>query len=145
MKKRLFIATLLVGVLAIGITGGTVLAQEGGSEDNSPVGKFASRVASILGLDEAQVEDAMKQAARELQDEALQEKLNRMVENGVITQEEADAYYEWFMARPDIAAPILKAYGFHRFGMLGGHGRHIMPFWNHTPAPAPESSETTSL
>jgi len=37
MKKRWFVTTLLVEVLAIGLTGGTVLAQENGTSSDSPV------------------------------------------------------------------------------------------------------------
>ena len=101
MRKRWFFVTLLVGVLALGITGGTVLAQENGVGGDSPLGKFTSRVANILGLDEAQVQDALDQAAREIRDESLQLKLDHMVESGRLTQEQADAYLEWYQSRPD--------------------------------------------
>jgi hypothetical protein len=71
--------------LALGITGGTVLAQGDGSRDGSPAGGLVSRVAAILGLDETQVEDAFQQARGELQDEAIQRKLDTLVENGRLT------------------------------------------------------------
>ena len=142
MKKRWFVATLLVGVLAIGLTGGTVLAQTDGTSSDSPVGKLASKVAAILGLGETQVQDALKQAVGELQDEALQRKLDRLVEIGRLTQEKADAYYEWYQSRPEGIFPGrgLGGHGFFR----GGHGGHGIGFWQQTP-PAPESTETTSL
>jgi hypothetical protein len=58
------------------------MARGDGAEGGSPLQSFASRVAVILGLDEAQVQDAFSQAAGELQDERLQLKLDRLVENG---------------------------------------------------------------
>ena len=146
MKKRWFVATLLVGVLAIGITGGTVLAQTDGTNSDSLVGKFASKVAAILGLDETKVQDALKQAAGEIQDEALQRKLDHMVEIGRLTQEQADDYYEWYQSKPEGIFPGrgFGGHGFLRGSMMGRHGGYGMGFWQQTP-PAPESTETTSL
>ena len=80
MKRRWLFIPLLVGALAIGITGGAILANGTGTEGDSPLKSFASRVAVILGLDESQVQDAFDQAATEMQDEALQQKLDRQVE-----------------------------------------------------------------
>ena len=151
MRKRWLFVTLLVGVLALGVTGGTVLAQNGSVGGDSPLGKFASRVANILGLDEAQVQDALDQATREIQDESLQLRLDRMVERGRLTQEQADAYLEWYLSRPDGLFSGFKhrgfgGHGFFRGGMLGGHGGHGMGVWQQMPSePAPERSEATSL
>jgi len=142
MRKRWFVATLLVGVLAVGLTGGTVLAQTDGTSSDSPIGRFASKVATILGLDETLVQDALKQAAGEIQDEAIQRKLDRLVENGRLTQEQADGYYEWYQSRPEGIFPG-RGFGGHGF-FRGGHGGHGTGFWQQTP-PAPESTETTSL
>ena len=148
MKKRWFVVTLVVGVLALGVTGGDVLAQDTGEERDSPVEKLTSRVVAILGLDEFQVQDAFDQARREMRDEPIQLKLDRMVESGRLTQEQADAYRDWYMSRPEGLCPGFKlggirGHGFHRGGMMGEHG---MGFWNQMPhAPAPESSDATSL
>jgi hypothetical protein len=148
MKRRWLVITLLVGVMAIGITGGTVLAQDGGGVvgGDSPPQKFTSRVATILGLDEAHVQAAFKQAGREMQNEALQRKLARMVEHGRLTQEQADAYMEWYQARPEGLLPGFGGHGFHRGGMMGGRGGHGMmgPWEQMPPPPAPGSSTTTT-
>ena len=99
MKKRWILVPIALTMLAIVIvTTGTALTQ---GTETSGIGSFASRVASILGLDEAQVQDAIDQARRELRDEAVQIKLSRLVEKGQITQEQADAYLEWYRSRPD--------------------------------------------
>ena len=99
-KRRIFVS-LLVGALALAITGGAVLAQSDDSNSNSRAGKLAERVASILGLETSQVQDAMKQAGAELREERLQEKLDAMVESERITQEQADDLKTWLEARPE--------------------------------------------
>ncbi|MFH1560340.1 MAG: hypothetical protein ABID84_02880 [Chloroflexota bacterium] len=154
MKRRWFVVSLLVGVLALGVVGGTALAQEEGTASDSPLGKFASRVAAILGLDEAQVQDAFNQAAGEIQDEALQRKLDCMVEQGRLTQEQADDYTEeGYMSQPEGSFPGLqfremRGDRLHRGGMMGGRGGHGMGFWGQmppAPTPTPESSGATGL
>lgn len=149
MKKRWLFVTLLVGALALGVTGGTVLAQESGTEGGSPMKSFAARVAAILGVDEANVQDAFRQATQEMQDEALQRKLERMVENGRLTQEQADQIRAWYQSRPEVLPPGMP---FGRFG--GHHGHHRGGMWRgggwHMPVPptaipTPGSSSTTSL
>ena len=101
MTRRWIIVGTIIGVLVLGITGGAVLAQGGGTDGDATLKGLPSRVAAILGLDEAQVQDAFKQAAREMQDERLQRKLDHLVELGKLTQEEADDYKAWYLARPE--------------------------------------------
>ena len=119
MKKRWIIAPLAVAILAIGVLGsGALLAQESDAEGDSTISSLASRVAGILRLngtdvDDADVQDALNQARREIQDEAIQNKLSAMVDNGVITEEQAGEYLQWAQSRPD---------GFQGFG--SGFGRH---------------------
>ncbi|MBI2866510.1 MAG: hypothetical protein HYX99_04045 [Chloroflexi bacterium] len=145
MRRHWLFWTLLVTALAFGITGGTVLAQGEGTDTGSPFKSFASRVAAILGLDEAQVQDAFKQAAREMEDEALQKKLGHMVEQGRITQEQADQYQDWYQSRPETLSPGLP-FGGPRFFGGGMRGWHDMGFKHGlAPAPTPESSGTTSF
>jgi hypothetical protein len=124
MKKRLLLPVAATMIVISIVTGGAIMAQENGSGETPVIESFASRVAAILGLDEAQVQDAMDQARREMQDEALQRKLDSMVERGRLTQEQADAYLEWYQSRPE---------GIWEFGGLGpgfgfgGHGHGMGP------------------
>ena len=139
MKKRWFMVSLIIGVLALGITGGAVLAHERGSGGESPWKSFASRVATILELDEAQVQDAFDQAKKEIQDEALQNKLDRLVEEGQLTQEQADEYKEWYLSRPEGLSPGFRGHSFHGGFRRGGFGFH-----HGVPAePTPDNSETS--
>ena len=59
-RRRWFVVSLIVAVLALSVTGGAVLAQgSGGQDGDSPLKSFAARVAGILGLEETQVQDAL--------------------------------------------------------------------------------------
>ena len=134
--RRWLYALILTGLLVIGITGGAVLAHGGGENGDSPVNSFASRVAGFLGLGltEAQVQDAFDQARAEMQDEAIQHKLDKMVENGRLTQEEADEYKEWYDSRPDT---LTQGFGGRKFrfgrGFGGGGFHHGMGMWDKAP------------
>lgn len=144
-KRRWLYALILTGLLVIGITGGAVLAHGGGENGDSPVKSFASRVAGILGLNESQVQDAFKQARTEMQDEALQAKLDKMVESGRLTQEESDEYKEWYDSRPDTLTPGFGGRKFH-FGQGFGSRRfhHGMGMWDKAPqSESIESNATT--
>jgi hypothetical protein len=138
MKRRWLFVTLLFATLAIGITGGTVLAQEPVASGSSLAKSFASRVADKLGLDEAKVQGAFNQAARDIQNEAHQQKLDRMVAQGRLTQQQADQIKQWYQSRPEVLSPGFP-FGRHEFdhGRMGGsRGRHGMDF-KHGVAPAP--------
>ena len=142
MKKRWMFATLLLGVvLALGLAGSAVLAHGRGNGESphsgdrvagggvfahlksgdgeSRLGSLASRVADILELDEQEVKDAFHRAVREMLEQKIQQKLDRGVENGKVTQEQADEYLEWFRFRPDTFAPGVLS---RRFGKSGFHG-----------------------
>ena len=154
MKRKWFLVPLLVGVLAVGLIGaGSVLAQTDESDEQSPRQSFAARVAAILGLEEAEVQDAFQQARREMENEALQQRLERLVEAGRLTQEQADEYLEWYQSRPDSLAPIAPfgghggPGGFKGFGRGFPHHRGFGP-WQHeapsdeaTPPATPQEAE----
>ena len=127
MRKRWLFIPLIVGLMLIGATGGAVLAQASGSEGDvadteAPKASFASRLASILGLglDEVTVEAAIQQAKSELKLEAIQRKLDAQVAQGRITQEQADAYLDWYQSRPE---GLDRSLGPRGLGHHGGFGR----------------------
>ena len=154
IKKRWYVGSLTAVLLAIAITGGAVLAQEGETNGDSPLRSFVSRVASILGLEEAQVQDAIDQAAGEMQDEALQSRLDSLVEGGRLNQEEADEQWEWYQSRPDSISPGIPGFAGpgHHGGKMWGGGMRGGRGWigggvfhyGGPPALAPESSGDTS-
>ena len=81
------IALLIVALSVISVT--TLFAKEDGAT-TSAVTPFASKVANMLGMDEVKVSQVIEQAKSELQTERIGKKLSQMVEEGKLTQEEAD-------------------------------------------------------
>ena len=136
-NKRWLLVPILVGLLTIGITAGVVFA--GGGDGESARTSFANRVAAILGLEETPVQDAFtlaweeareaKQAAHEAR---LQDRLNQAVEDGSISQEQADQYMEWVRSRPEGIRSQLGIRGFRGHGLSGGHGFGARLFGGHS-------------
>ncbi len=103
-KVKVLISALVIAVLlTVGATA-TVMA-EGETETTPPPEATAKglleRVADILEIDEEDLIDAFKQAQQEIREEAFISRLNQAVEEGSITQEQADEIIEWWELRPD--------------------------------------------
>ena len=150
MKRRWFLVPLLVGIVALGVTGATVFANGEGNSGDPQSKSFEARVAAILGLDEAKVQSAFTQASKEMQDEAIQKQLDRLVAAGRLTQEQADKARDWYLARPDFPVPGLPFGRFQGPEFRGGHGpfgpkRHGQgPNHGAPQTPAPQPSGATS-
>lgn len=128
-KKRLILAAVLAVALLVGITTAVAVAQSNGNADQkkaqvqakhdellSKVGRiYQEKTGTALDID--QLKAAFAQAQRELKDEALDQFLQKLVDNGRLTQEQADQYKAWLDARPDAPLP-LPGIG-HRGGMMG--------------------------
>ena len=104
--KVLISAVVLALLLTVGATA-TVMA-EGEEEETTPPPEenakgLLERVADILEIDEEELINAFKQAQQEMKEEAFIKALDRAVEEGLITQEQADAIIEWWGQRPDDA------------------------------------------
>ena len=72
------------------------------SDNASQPKTLLARVAAILGIEQQKVEDAFAQAQSEMQDEALDNHLKNLVDQGKITQEQADQYKAWVKSKPDM-------------------------------------------
>jgi len=87
--------------LVVGVGSGTALAQENGEKAEKPIQGVIARVATILGLEEQQVQAAFDQARQEIRDARFEEmvgqRLDALVESGRITQEQADEMLEVFV------------------------------------------------
>jgi len=95
-KKFILIAVLATLVL-VGSIGGIVYTQTASANEGS--GKtLLAKVAAILGIDQQKLEDAFNQARSEMKDEALQ----KLVDEGKITQEQIDQYKAWLQSKPDL-------------------------------------------
>jgi len=117
MKKLRIIIPLTIAVVAVAIISFSIALAQGNEGGDSNASKLATKVAEILGLDTAVVDDAIKQAREELRDEAIQNKLNALVENGKLTQEQSDEYLNWIQSKPEGMPAIGKQF----FGKMRHH------------------------
>ena len=97
MRKGKLVAVLSAGLLAVSALGGTAFAHWGGVNSDAVYEKIAEE----LGTDSATVSEAYATASDEARDAAIAEKLARLVENEVLTQEESDAIQAWYDSAPE--------------------------------------------
>ena len=120
LTKRRIIVLAITGVMAALITGGAVFAQGSDTDRGMASQSFAARLAAILELEEAPVQAALQQVRGEIRDERFQMKLDRLVEQGRLNQEQADELRNWYDSRPDYPAGAFLGSG--KGG--GGHSLH---------------------
>jgi len=105
-KKWVIVA--VSAVVVAGSVGGAALAADDGSEAEGPFGALWDRVCAIYEdntgdeIDPEALQAAVVQAQSELRAEALDNRLQKLVDEGKITQDEAAAYKEWLQERPDM-------------------------------------------
>jgi hypothetical protein len=113
-SKKFIIIALVAALVLVGGTVGVVAAQAKSGDDSqtgvtrasdnaSQPKTLLARVASILGIDQQKVGDAVVQARTEMRDEALDNYLKNLVDQGKITQEQADQYKAWVKSKPDLS------------------------------------------
>lgn len=113
-KKWIVVAAGVAVAAALGA--GVVMAQDGGSGASGP--SFLSRVAQKLGIDEPRLQQAIKDARTDQIDEAVQ--------NGDLTQEQADRLKQRLEQAPGDAPFGLPFKGHGGFGLdLKGRGLHL--------------------
>ncbi len=78
-----------------------VVSDNDTDQQTNPHDIFVSKVAQKLGLDEETVAAAMDEARDEMRLEALEERLQEAVDEGTITQDEADQILQWEQSRPE--------------------------------------------
>ncbi|MGB5924948.1 MAG: hypothetical protein WBH01_02515 [Dehalococcoidia bacterium] len=118
-KRKWFIPVVLSIVLIGGIAGGVMVAADDSSSNVDQQSELSDRHQALLdracaiyqenigvAIDPEQLKDALDQARSKLQEEALESRLQNLVEDGKMTQEEANQYLEWWQSRPDIEVPL---------------------------------------
>ena len=136
-SKKFIIITVLAAVLVAGSIGGIALAQGNGDEDvNQPEARQAAlleRICEIYqdntgtAINAEDLQNAFAQARSEMRGEALQNYLQNLVDNGKITQEQAQELQEWWQSRPEDLpfAPGFPGHGMMQRGFGGpGGGFH---------------------
>lgn len=142
-SKKFVLVTLLATVALVGSISGVVAAQNGDDSQPNAANQTANqtvnqtlldRVCEIyqentgVAIDPQALEDAFAQAQSEKLQEALDSRLQYLVDQGKITQGEADQYKEWWQSRPDVPLGL----GF------GGHGG--LRDWGGLCAPHPQNN-----
>jgi hypothetical protein len=72
-----------------------------------------------MGVDQKKLEDAFAQAQREMRDEALNSRLQDLVSQGKMTQDQADQYKKWLQSEPQVSLPGPRGH-FGWGGKFGG-------------------------
>src|SRR4030043_1577040 len=98
--QKFVLATVLVAIMLISSAPAIALAQE----DETPErrGALIAQVAAILGIDQQELENAMKQAQLELREGNLDTRLQELIADGTLTQQQANELKAWMEARPDV-------------------------------------------
>jgi hypothetical protein len=137
-KKFILIGLLTVVVLA-GMLGGIAAAQA--NDDNSTKAlanntTLLEKVAEIyqqntgVAIDSTELQKAFDQAKTEIATDVRDEFLQKLVDEGKITQEQADQFKVWLDSRPDIpslfgsdnCSGVMPFGGMHRgMGKMGGN------------------------
>jgi hypothetical protein len=112
-KKKWITIIVLAATLVIllGVVGGIAYAATGATATanttaGDPFKTLYAKVAAILGIDQTKFEAAFTQAQNQMHNEELTGRLKSMVDQGAITQAQADAYLKWWQSKPDVASQI---------------------------------------
>jgi ABC-type glycerol-3-phosphate transport system substrate-binding protein len=128
-KKVVLLAALAIAMLIGSVAAGVTLAQSGSGNEtqaNTRYEALLNKVATIyqqntgVTIDPQQLETAFTQAQTEMQNEALQSRLQDLVTQGTITQAQADQYLQWWQSKPNTPLLELPRGG----GMMGGRGHN---------------------
>jgi len=126
-KKVKVLVSVLVAVVLLTVGGAaTVVAQnDGPTPIPEPSTKtlmvtanttgLLARVALILEIPEEDLTSAFKQAQQEMRQEAFIRFLDKAVEEGRLTQEEADGTKEWREQKPEALDPALFPHALRGF------------------------------
>ena len=106
-KVKIIISTLVAALLVTLGTTATVMAQEEPAPPACQSG-LLTRVASILGISQEELANALRQARQEMRDEAIDRALDKAVELGRITPEEAQEIKGWLEQKPAALGPRLS-------------------------------------
>jgi len=132
-SKKFLLVTVLAVVALVGSIGGVALAQSGNGDTDQPVAQHQAMLDKVCAIYEEntgtainseELQQAFEQARSEIQDEARNNFLQGLVDEGKITQEEADQYKAWLESKPEVDVPLapgLPGLGMHRgFGGPSG-------------------------
>jgi len=103
-KKVKVLVSVLVAVVLLTVGGAAaVMADDGSTATDNETGRkgLLARVAENLGITDEELANAFKQAQQEMREKAFIRYLDKAVEEGLITPEEADEIKGWWVQRPE--------------------------------------------
>jgi hypothetical protein len=133
--KKMALVVLLVVIALVGTIGGVVMAQSGDDEPTTTPeterNAYLDRVAEIyqektgVALDVDALKDSFCQAGQEKMEQAREQFRQRLIDEGVFTEEELTDLEDWWAARPDVTPqhPQTQNGMFNRFANNGFGGR----------------------
>jgi len=131
-KKVIFVALMVVviaastAVVAFAQTASDDQSQTPESREAALLTKVAAIYETNTGtaIDADALTTAFSQAQKEMATEALNTRLQNMVSNGKLTQEQADQYKQWLQSRPDtsLTGPLGNGLGGGMGWGRGGQG-----------------------
>ena len=126
MKKYMKVGLVVIAAVTALSFGFTAIASadsdEGEVSTTVERGQiFIGKLAEILGLDEGEVADAVQQAHQEMREEMQQQRLQKAIDEGLITEEEAEQIQEWWDSRPEAMQQLGPPGG---FAGVFGHQMH---------------------
>ena len=136
-SKKLIIAAVLAATILVGGIGGAVLADDNDEGVDPAAGfeGFLGRVCEIYqeqtgdSISPEELREAFAAAGDELRAAARESRLARLVEEGVIDEEQAEALADWWASQPDV--PVKLGFGgrggCHGMGMFRGPGGFAAP------------------
>lgn len=100
-RKRWFVILATAALLLVGLTGGAVFATDHTTGSGLGFdGRILARVAEIVGIAPEVLQDAFDTAVSEAVDERFSNKMDQLVADGTLTQDQAEEAMDWFASRP---------------------------------------------
>ena len=103
-KKVKILVAVLAAILLLTVGGAAVvMADNGSTATDNETGRMGllARVAENLGITDEELANAFTEARQEMREETFMRYLDKAVEEGLITQDEADEIREWQGQRPE--------------------------------------------
>jgi hypothetical protein len=132
-NKKLIIIEVLVVVMLVATAGLVAVVQaddENAEQDQNSASSLMEKVAEIYeantgtAIDAEELENAFTQACQEIRTENRYQFLDKLVEMGKITQEQADEFKAWLESRPDIFTDEFQQWLDSRPDILGMFGHN---------------------
>ncbi len=125
VRRRWLIVCTAVGLLAVGLVSGAAFAAEARSDyivnslregggygygqnrhGHGNSAALLTRVAEILGIEQATLESAFATAIDEQAETKFNDRVAQLVADEALTQDQADAATAWFANRPELSGAI---------------------------------------